>query len=130
MNVTVKASSVASLKKALEGTSRKLKAEMRIAVNATANKSKSIINKEIRSELATSAKAISPTIRVKRKAAGDELSATVEVKKTGRISLREFGARQGKKGTSYKQAGVVMCSAELAKRGYQSSSYSGLVRGA
>ena len=102
MNVTVKASSVASLKKALEGTSRKLKAEMRIAVNATANKSKSIINKEIRSELATSAKAISPTIRVSRKAAGDELSATVEVKKTGRISLREFGARQGKKGTSYK----------------------------
>lgn len=102
MNVTAKASSVASLQKALEGTSRKLKAEMRIAVNATANKSKSIINKEIRTELATSAKAINQTIRIKRKAAGNELSATVEVKKTGRISLREFNARQGRNGTSYK----------------------------
>lgn len=102
MNVTVKAASVASLKAAIKDTTRKLQAELRVAVNATANKSKSIINKQIRSELAVTAKVVNQTIRIKRKAAGSELSATVEVKKTARISLREFGARQGAKGTSYK----------------------------
>lgn len=102
MNVTVKASSVAEMKQAIKDTSRKLRAELRVAVNATANKAKSIINKEIRSELATTAKTINSTISIKRKASGDDLSASVEVKKTARISLREFGARQGRNGTSYK----------------------------
>ena len=102
MNVIVKQGSVASLKAALKDTTRKLQAELRIAVNATANKSKSIINKEIRSELATTAKAVNSTIRVKSKAQGDSITATVEVKKTARISLREFGARQNKSGTSYR----------------------------
>jgi hypothetical protein len=102
MNVTVKPGSVASLKQALKDTTRKLQAELRVAVNATANKSKSIINKEIRSELATTAKAVNQTIRVKSKAQVDNITATVEVKKTARISLREFGARQNKSGTSYR----------------------------
>jgi len=102
MNITVTDGSIASLKAAIKDTTRKLKAELRVAVNATANKSKSIINKEIRSELATTAKAVSSTIRINRKASGDDISAEVEVKKTGRISLREFGARQGRSGTSYK----------------------------
>lgn len=102
MNVTIKSASVASLKAALENTTRKLQAELRVAVNATANKSKSIINKEIRSELATTSKAVNATIRVKSKAQGDSITATVEVRKTARISLREFGARQNKSGTSYR----------------------------
>ena len=102
MNITVKQSSLDSLKAAIEGTTRKIKSELRVAINATAAKSKSILNKEIRSELAVTAKVVSSTIRTKRKSEGNDLSATVEVKKTARISLKEFGARQGKKGTSYK----------------------------
>lgn len=102
MNVTVKQGSIQSLKAALEGTTRTLKKELRVAVNATAKKSKSIINKEIRKELAVTAKVVNPTIRVKRVASGDSLSASVQVDKTKRISLREFGARQTKAGTSYR----------------------------
>lgn len=102
MNVTVNPGSVASLKQALNDTTRKLQAELRVAVNATARKSKSLINKEIRTELAVTAKVVKSTISIKTEAKGTDLTATVEVKKTARIPLRDFGARQNKTGVSAK----------------------------
>lgn len=102
MIVGVDSASVNSLKAALKDTTRKLKAELKIAVNATAKKSKSIINKEIRSELAVTAKVVAPTIRILTTATDANISATVEVKKTSRIPLRDFGARQTKAGVTFK----------------------------
>lgn len=102
MNITVKQSSLDSLKAAIEGTTRKIKSELRIAINATATKSKSILNKEIRSELALPAKAVNSLIGIKRKASGDDISATVEVKKSKRPRITQFSHRQTKKGVSAK----------------------------
>ena len=102
MNITVKSASLASLKAAIEGTTRKLKSELRIAVNATAAKSKSILNKEIRTELALPAKAVNSLIAVKRKASGDNISSTVEVKKSKRPPITQFSHRQTKAGVSAK----------------------------
>lgn len=102
MIITIDNSQIARLKKAIVDTGRDLRKEIRIAVNSTAKKSKSIISKQIRKELATSAKAVNKTITISKKAEFLDLSATVEVKKTKRIPLREFGARQKKKGVSYR----------------------------
>jgi hypothetical protein len=102
VKITIAASDIARLKKAIEDTGRSLRKELSIACNQTANKSKSIISKQIASELATSQKTIRTTIRIAQKAKDSEIQAVVEVKKEKRISLKEFGARQTKKGVSYK----------------------------
>lgn len=102
MRVTVSEPKLAALKAALKNTQRNLQKELAVAVNATSRKSKSIINKEIRQELATTASAVSKTIAIRRTAKPGFPSAFVEVKKTARISLRDFGARQTKKGVTYR----------------------------
>ncbi len=102
MRVSVKTGSLASLKQAIEGTSRTLKKELRVAVNATAKKSKSIINKEIRSELPASAKSINSLINVTRLASGDIISATVRVDKSKRLVINAFNNRQTKAGVTAK----------------------------
>lgn len=90
------------MKAAIEGTGKKLRVELAIAVNATAAKGKRIIAKAIGQELATAQKNIVKEIGTGKKANANEISTTVEVKKTGRIPLRDFGARQTKKGVSAK----------------------------
>jgi hypothetical protein len=90
------------MKAEIEGTGRKLRTELAIAVNATAAKGKRIVAKEIGNELATAQKNIAKEIGTGRKANAVNISSVVEVKKTGRIPLRDFGARQTKKGVSAK----------------------------
>ena len=100
MFVTVDSNQIAGIKRAIENTGRVLRKELQVAVNATAKKAKSIINREIRLELAAPASSVAKTIRASRMASNTELSATVEVKKTSRIPLRDFGARQTRKGVT------------------------------
>jgi len=102
MIVSVDSASVASLKKAIEGTARTLRKEIRIALNATAKKAKSLTNKEIRTELANiTASNIDYTMKVHLSDGESDLTASLEVKKTDRLSLRHFKPRQIKAGTSY-----------------------------
>lgn len=102
MHVSVSSSEIARLKASIQGTARRLQVELAVAVNATAAKSKSIINKEIRKELATSATAVKKTISTRGRAKPGNPRVAVEVRKTARIPLRDFGARQTKKGVTYK----------------------------
>jgi len=81
---------------------KKLRRETATAINATARKTQSMLSKEIGKELATSQKEIKKTIRVTSKASAAKLGATVSQRPTSRISLLQFGARQTKKGVSYK----------------------------
>lgn len=90
------------MKATIEKTGKKLKKELSIAVNATAKRSKSIIAKQVANELAVSQKDIKTTISQSRRASESDISATVEVKKEKRLGLNKFGARQIKKGVSYK----------------------------
>ncbi len=102
MIVTADNAQIARMKAAIENTGRKLRKELAVAVNATAAKSKSIIAKQIGKELAVAQKDIKTTIRQSRRAGELDISATVEVKKEKRLGLNKFGARQTKKGVSYK----------------------------
>lgn len=90
------------MKASIENTGKQLRKELAIAVNATAAKSKSIIAKQIGKELAVAQKDIKTTISQSRRAGELDISATVEVKKEKRLGLNKFGARQTKKGVSYK----------------------------
>jgi hypothetical protein len=102
MIVKIDSAQITRMKAAIEGTARKLRTELAIAVNQTAAKGKRIIAKEIGNELATAQKNIAKEISTGRKANAVDITSTVEVKKTSRIPLREFGARQTKKGVSFR----------------------------
>lgn len=102
MIVTIGNSQIARMKASIENTGKQLRKELAIAVNATAAKSKSIIAKQIGKELAVAQKDIKTTISQSRRAGELDISATVEVKKEKRLGLNKFGARQTKKGVSYK----------------------------
>ena len=102
MRVTIDPGQIAAMKAAIENTGRNLRKELAVACNATAAKGKSLIAKQIGKELATPQKNIRATISQSKKAKDSDISATLEVRKDRRISLKEFGARQTKKGVSYK----------------------------
>lgn len=102
ITVTIDPRQIAAMKAVIENTGRKLRKELSIACNQTANKSRSIIAREIGKELATAQKNIRTVIRLSKKASPTDATSTVEVRKESRISLKEFGARQTKKGVSYK----------------------------
>ena len=94
---------IAELAKALEGSPSKIRKQLAIAVNKTAKKALSQLAKEDAKELAATQKVIKATMKVETKAtATRNPTSTIVQKKTGRISLRDFNARQTKAGTTYK----------------------------
>jgi hypothetical protein len=122
------------LAKLLQGNSKRLRREMAIAVNATSKKTVAIWAKEVSKEVATAQKNIKATIKVSKKAsAGESKSPTAVVtqKKTGRIPLRDFGARQNKSGASYKisrgKRGFVAGAFQGPKPGVMKASWRGRV---
>ena len=76
--------------------------ELAGAINAVSEKTKVKIGKDIRSVVAMKAAEAKKPISIKSKATAGNLSATVSLKKTKRLGLRHFGARQDKRGVSYK----------------------------
>lgn len=102
MIVKIDDNQIRQMKAAIENTGRKLRRELKTAVNATASRCKSIVAKQIGSELAVPQKVIKGTIKQTRKPNEVDISAVIEVLKGDRIPLREFGARQTKKGVSYR----------------------------
>lgn len=100
--ISVKVAGIERLKASLGDKAKKLPQEVAIAVNATAKFVNKQMAKDIQQELATSQKVIGKTIRQTRRATKAELKAMVRLEKTTRIPLKDFGARQTKKGVSYK----------------------------
>jgi hypothetical protein len=107
------------LGKLLQGNSKRLRREMAIAVNATSKKTVAIWAKEVSKRIATAQKNIKATIKVSKKASASEgrsPTAVVTQKESSRISLRDFGARQNKKGVTYRIA-------KGGKRGFIKSAF-------
>ena len=123
------------LAKLLNGKAKQINRQLAIAVNATSKKTVSLMAKGVGQELRTAQKNIKATIKIKQKAdarAGKSPTAIVSQKKTGRIPLRDFGARQGKKGTSYRVSkttgrGFVAGAFQGAKPGVMKASWRGRV---
>lgn len=101
---TVQQRKVNELSKVLKGSDKKVRRQLVIAVNATSRKTTGGIAKQVATELATAQKNIKKTIKVKQKAGKTQKvpTAIVSQTETKRIPLRDFGARQNKKGVSYK----------------------------
>lgn len=71
------------------------------ALNATGKKATAKIAKEITTELAAPQKIVKKQITM-TKAGKERLGLTVTLAKSSRMSMRHFGARQTKKGVSYR----------------------------
>ena len=102
ISVSVNSAEVQALARVLDGNAKEFRKQMAIAVNKVAGNAQKQIAKEVGKEIATPQKVIKTTISVKRAKVGVSPTATVTQKKTSRISLREFGAKQNKQGTTYK----------------------------
>lgn len=94
--------SLNKLAEAVGKSGRSLTREFATAVNKTSKGLKTPASKEIRTELAAPAKAVNKSLSQTRKATSSSLMAVFTVAKSNRIPLRDFGARQTKKGVSYR----------------------------
>lgn len=101
VTMTIDRAQLAQLDAALQGTTRKLDREIKMAINATAKKTKTNISKEVRKELAAPAKAVNGVLST-RKATTGKGYARVTLKKESRLPLKAFSPRQTKKGVSYR----------------------------
>jgi len=102
ISVSVNSAEVQALARVLDGNAKQLQRQIHIAVNKTATNAQKRMAKEVGKELAVTQKVIRKTISVKRAKVGVSPSATVTLKETARIPLKDFGARQTKKGVSFK----------------------------
>jgi len=80
----------------------KLSKELAIVCNKTAKAHRKEIGKTIRDEVVVSAKVAIEPIRVVAKASATSLEARLKIDVTSRPSLKAYGARQKKKGVSYR----------------------------
>lgn len=90
------------LRNALKTVGGTMARELKIVTNKTANKTKLVMSREIRKELRAPAAKVKKTLRVSIKATTANTSAEVQLKKGERISLKEFNARQTRKGVTHK----------------------------
>jgi len=100
INTSIKG--VKELQAVLAEQANRLPRELAIAINATAKATSRHMAKEVTQELAVAQKVVTKTLSQPKKASGTDLKAAVRLSKTGRISLKEFGARQNRQGVSYK----------------------------
>lgn len=84
---------------ALDNVVKNLPKELRIVSWKVANKTKALIAKSVTRELAVAQKVVRSQMAQVRK---EPTGAMVTLKKTRRIPLKKFGARQTKKGVSYR----------------------------
>lgn len=123
LTMRVRDRGVQRLLQSVKGDVRKLKRELAVAVRATAKNTKSQMAKAVAAEVRTSQKVIKSTLRDKVKPSPTNPSAEITLKPTKRIPLRDFGARQGKAGTSYRVS-------KGGKRGFVAGAFQGPKPGA
>lgn len=102
MRLTIDARSSAAILKLLDGMEKDVRKQVRIAVNKAGQRMESKMAKMVREEINVTAKAVKKVITRPRLADENNLFTTIEVGKDKRIPLKEFGARQSKKGVTYK----------------------------
>ena len=106
-----------ALTEAVEESGRDLEREIAASINATATKGVSLTAKEVVTVLKVKQKAVKQQTRKGRRATASFPNTKIVLKKSSRIPLKEFGARQTKKGVSYK----------ISKKGKRETITSGFV---
>lgn len=76
--------------------------ELAQAINSTAKKTKLGMGRQIRKTIAMKKDESEKPLSIRANATASSLQAVVSLKKTPRLGLRHFGAKQDKRGVSYK----------------------------
>lgn len=103
--IEIKAGQIRELIKATEAAKKSFAKELAGAINAVAKKTKLQIGRDVRKTINMKKAESEKTIKMSSKATADNLSVTVSLKATRkpmRPGLQHFGARQDKKGVSYR----------------------------
>jgi hypothetical protein len=100
--IQINAKQLKALQKAVERSGKKFAKELAGAINAVSKKTKLQIGRDIRATVAMPKAEAEKPLSIRGTATEQNLSATVTLKKTKRLGLRHFGARQDKRGVSYK----------------------------
>lgn len=90
------------LREATDKAKKKFSKELAAAINAVSKKTKLEIGRDIRATVALKKEESEKPLSIRGQATEQNLKAIVTLKKTKRLGLRHFGARQDKRGVSYK----------------------------
>jgi hypothetical protein len=123
VTMTVKDRGVRKLLDSVSGDVRKLKRELATAVRATAKNTKSQMAKAVAKELRATQKVIKSTLKDTVKPSATIPTAEITLRPSKRIPLRDFGARQGARGVSYRIS-------KEGKRGFVDGAFQGPKPGA
>lgn len=102
ISIEINAKQLKRLREASGKARKNFGRELAGAINQVSRKTKVKIGRDIRAVIAMKTAEAKKPISIKGKASAVHLSATVSLKKTKRLGLRHFGARQGKRGVSYR----------------------------
>lgn len=90
------------LSNAVEAAGKKLKKEIAGAINQVSKKTKLDMGREIKKKVAIPKDEVEKPISIRASATEGSLAAVVSLKETKRLGLRHFGARQDRRGVTYK----------------------------
>ena len=102
IGIEIKADQLTRLREATGEAKKNFTKELAGAINAVSNKTKLQIGRDIRATVALKKDESEKPISIRATATPENLKAIVTLKKTKRLGLRHFGARQDKRGVSYK----------------------------
>jgi hypothetical protein len=102
ISIDIDAKQLKRLRESVGKAKKKFGRELAAAINATAKKTKLEIGRDVRSVIAIKKKESEAPLKIQAKATTEQPKTTVSIAKTRRLGLRHFGARQDKKGVSFK----------------------------
>ncbi len=102
IEIQINAKQLKRLREAVGKSKKSIKKELAGAINATSKKTKLQVGRDIRKTVALKKDEAEKPLSLRATATESNLVAVVSLKKTKRLGLRHFGARQDKRGVSYK----------------------------
>lgn len=102
ISIDVNAKQLKRLRASVGRAKGKFGRELAAAVNAVAKKARLDIGRDVRKTIAIKKDESEKPLKISGKATAEQPRVTVSLKKTPRLGLRHFGARQDKRGVSFK----------------------------
>lgn len=102
ISIEINADQLNRLSHAAIGAKKSLTKELAAAINAVSKKTKLEMGREIRATVNLKKDEAEKPLSIRAAASPQSLQAIVSLKKTPRLGLRHFGARQDKRGVSFK----------------------------
>jgi len=102
IEIEINAKQLRRLREAVGKSKKSIKKELAGAINATSKKTKLQVGRDIRKTVNLKKDEAERPLSLRATATEANLVAVVSLKKTKRLGLRHFGARQDKRGVSYK----------------------------